>query len=36
MKIVTEILRPIDNTNESKTGEDSRALLKRHNKISLT
>jgi len=36
MKIAIEILRPIDNTNELKTGEDSRAWLKRQNIISLT
>ena len=35
-KIVAETSRPIDNTNESKTGEDSRVWLKRQNIISLT
>ena len=35
-KIVAEISRPINNTNESKTGEDSRAQLKRQNIIYLT
>ena len=36
MKIVTEISRPIDSPNKLKIGSDSRILLRRQNKISLT
>jgi len=35
MKIVEEILRPIDNPNVSKTGNVSRVQLRRQNTIVL-
>jgi len=35
-KIVAEILKPIDNTNELKIEKDSRVWLKRQNIISST
>jgi len=36
MKIVAEILRPVDSSNKSKIGRDSGILLRRQNITSLT